>query len=49
MLFPTITFAVFFLLVFAGSWLLMPTPALWKPFILGASLLFYGWLPTLLP
>ena len=24
MLFPTITFAVFFLLVFIGNWLLMP-------------------------
>ena len=26
MLFPTITFALFFLLVFVGSWLLMPRP-----------------------
>ena len=43
MLFPTITFAVFFLLVFVGNWLLMPRPRLWKPFILIASLVFYGW------
>ena len=43
MLFPTITFAVFFLLVFVGNWLLMPRPRLWKPFILLASLVFYGW------
>ncbi len=43
MLFPTITFAVFFLLVFTGSWLLMPRPRLWKPFVLLASLVFYGW------
>jgi len=43
MLFPTITFAVFFLLVFTGNWLLMPRPRLWKPFILLASLVFYGW------
>jgi len=43
MLFPTITFAVFFLLVFVGSWLLMPRPRLWKPFILIASCVFYGW------
>ena len=43
MLFPTITFAVFFLLVFIGSWLLMPRPRLWKPFILLASFVFYGW------
>ena len=43
MLFPTITFAVFFLLVFIGNWLLMPRPRLWKPFILLASCVFYGW------
>jgi alginate O-acetyltransferase complex protein AlgI len=43
MLFPTITFAVFFLLVFIGNWLLMPRPRLWKPFMLLASLVFYGW------
>jgi len=43
MLFPTITFAVFFLLVFVGNWLLMPRPRLWKPFILLASCVFYGW------
>jgi alginate O-acetyltransferase complex protein AlgI len=43
MLFPTITFALFFLLVFVGNWLLMPRPGLWKPFILLASLVFYGW------
>jgi D-alanyl-lipoteichoic acid acyltransferase DltB (MBOAT superfamily) len=43
MLFPTITFAVFFLLVFIGNWLLMPRPTLWKPFMLLASLVFYGW------
>ena len=42
MLFPTITFAVFFLLVFIGNWLLMPRPRLWKPFILLASFVFYG-------
>jgi len=43
MLFPTITFAVFFLLVFVGNWLLMPRPRLWKPFMLVVSLFFYGW------
>ena len=43
MLFPTITFAVFFLLVFIGNWLLMPRPRLWKPFMLLASLVFFGW------
>jgi alginate O-acetyltransferase complex protein AlgI len=43
MLFPTFTFAIYFLLVFVGSWLLMPRQGLWKPFILGASVVFYGW------
>jgi alginate O-acetyltransferase complex protein AlgI len=43
MLFPTFTFAIFFLLVFVGSWLLMPRQGLWKPFILLASVVFYGW------
>jgi alginate O-acetyltransferase complex protein AlgI len=43
MLFPTITFAVFFLLAFIGNWLLMPRQRLWKPFILIVSLVFYGW------
>jgi alginate O-acetyltransferase complex protein AlgI len=44
MLFPTYEFAVFFVLVFTVSWLLMPRPALWKPFILVASYFFYGYL-----
>jgi D-alanyl-lipoteichoic acid acyltransferase DltB (MBOAT superfamily) len=43
MLFPTITFAVFFLLVFVGNWLLMPRQRVWKPFMLLVSLVFYGW------
>jgi D-alanyl-lipoteichoic acid acyltransferase DltB (MBOAT superfamily) len=43
MLFPTFTFAIFFLLVFVGSWLLMPRQGVWKPFILVASIVFYGW------
>jgi D-alanyl-lipoteichoic acid acyltransferase DltB (MBOAT superfamily) len=43
MLFPTITFAVFFLLVFIGNWLLMPRQRVWKPFMLVVSLVFYGW------
>ena len=43
MLFPTITFAVFFLLVFIGNWLLMPRQRAWKPFMLIVSLVFYGW------
>ncbi|MGE5228285.1 MAG: MBOAT family O-acyltransferase [Deltaproteobacteria bacterium] len=43
MLFPTITFAIFFLLVFVGNWLLMPRQRVWKPFMLVVSLVFYGW------
>jgi alginate O-acetyltransferase complex protein AlgI len=40
--FPSVAFAVFFPAVLAVSWLLMPRPALWKPFILAASYLFYA-------
>jgi alginate O-acetyltransferase complex protein AlgI len=45
-LFPTVQFAIFFPIVLALSWALMPKPHLWKPFILAASYLFYasaGW------
>jgi alginate O-acetyltransferase complex protein AlgI len=43
LIFPTIQFAVFFVVVFTASWLLMPRPGLWKPFILAASYVFYGY------
>jgi alginate O-acetyltransferase complex protein AlgI len=43
MLFPTITFALFFLVVYALNWLLMPRFRLWKWFIIGAGYVFYGW------
>jgi alginate O-acetyltransferase complex protein AlgI len=43
MLFGTITFAVFFAVVFVVSWLVRPNPELWKPFVLVASYVFYGW------
>jgi D-alanyl-lipoteichoic acid acyltransferase DltB (MBOAT superfamily) len=43
MLFPTFTFAAFFLAVFVGNWLLMSRPRAWKLFILVVSLVFYGW------
>ncbi|HET7566777.1 MAG TPA: MBOAT family protein [Gaiellaceae bacterium] len=43
MLFPTVTFAVFFLAVLPLSWLLMPRPRLWQPFMLTASFVFYAW------
>jgi alginate O-acetyltransferase complex protein AlgI len=42
-LFPTVTFAVFFLVVLPLSWLLMPRQAAWRPFILLASYVFYAW------
>jgi alginate O-acetyltransferase complex protein AlgI len=42
-LFPTITFALFFALVLAGSWLLMPRPRRWLWFMLASSWFFYGW------
>ena len=40
--FPTIEFAAFFVVVLLTSWLLMPTPKYWKPFIFAASLAFYA-------
>jgi alginate O-acetyltransferase complex protein AlgI len=44
MLFPTAQFAIFFLVVFTVSWLLMHRPTAWKVFMLAASYLFYvGW------
>ncbi|MBA2729913.1 MAG: MBOAT family protein [Euzebyaceae bacterium] len=42
MLFPTIQFALFFVLVLVASWLLMPRPVRWKLFMLAASYLFYA-------
>jgi alginate O-acetyltransferase complex protein AlgI len=41
--FPTIEFAAFFVVVFIVSWALMPHPRAWRPFILLASYVFYGW------
>ncbi|MDT3441295.1 MULTISPECIES: MBOAT family protein [unclassified Pseudofrankia] len=43
MVFPTIEFAAFFLVVMALSWWLMPRPRWWKPFMLAASYFFYGY------
>jgi alginate O-acetyltransferase complex protein AlgI len=42
-LFPTATFAIFFLLVLPTSWLLMRQPSRWRIFMLVASYVFYGW------
>ena len=43
MLFPTVTFALFFAVVLPLNWLFMPRPARWKIFILAASYFFYGY------
>ena len=43
MLFPTATFAIFFLLVLPLSWLLMPHVHRWRPFMIVASYVFYAW------
>lgn len=43
MLFPTIDFAIFFVITLTGSWLLMPKRVRWKLFMLTASYVFYGW------
>jgi alginate O-acetyltransferase complex protein AlgI len=42
MLFPTVQFAIFFVVVFTVSWALMPRPVVWKPFMLAASYVFYA-------
>lgn len=43
MLFPTFTFAVFFLIVFAGNVALRRHGNLWRPFLIASSYFFYGW------
>jgi len=43
LLFPTVQFALFFPVVLAVSWALMKRQALWKPFIIVASYVFYGY------
>ena len=43
MLFPTTDFAIFFCLVFLGHWWLNHNPRVWKPFMIAASYVFYGW------
>ena len=42
MIFPTIQFAIFFVVVLTASWLLQPYPRRWKIFMLCASYFFYG-------
>jgi len=42
-LFPTYTFAIFFVLVLGVAWRLRSRITAWKIFMLAASLVFYGW------
>src|SRR6478752_7012376 len=42
-LFPTMTFALFFAVVLAVGWRLSDQPAQWKLFMIAASYVFYGW------
>jgi alginate O-acetyltransferase complex protein AlgI len=42
-LFPTVTFAIFFLIVLPASWTLMRYQRVWRGFILLASFVFYAW------
>jgi D-alanyl-lipoteichoic acid acyltransferase DltB (MBOAT superfamily) len=41
-LFPTVSFAVFFAIVLPVSWLLMPNRVRWRLFMIAASWFFYG-------
>jgi len=41
-LFPTTTFALFFIVVLPLSWLLMPHGARWRPFLIASSYVFYS-------
>jgi D-alanyl-lipoteichoic acid acyltransferase DltB (MBOAT superfamily) len=42
-LFPTVTFAVFFMIVLTVSWALMTRQRTWRAWILVASYVFYAW------
>ncbi len=43
MLFPTVDFAIFFVLVFLGHWLLNHLSGPWKLFMIASSYVFYAW------
>lgn len=43
MLFPTVDFGLFFIFIFAASWLLVNRAVVRKHFLLVASYVFYGW------
>jgi alginate O-acetyltransferase complex protein AlgI len=41
MLFPTVAFAIFFVVVFTANWLLRPYHTVWRVFMIAASFYFY--------
>ncbi len=43
MLFPTVAFALFFVVTFVANWVLRPFDLAWRLFMLGASLYFYAY------
>ena len=43
MLFPTVAFAVFFVIAYTVSWLLRPTYRVWLWVMTALNLVFYGW------
>ena len=43
MLFPTVDFAIFFMVAFAANWVLNPYPRVWKAAMVAASYVFYSW------
>lgn len=43
MLFPTVSFAAFLVIVLIISWWLRPHPRIWRCWLLLASWIFYGW------
>ena len=43
MLFPTLTFAVFFAIIYGAHVVLRTRTTAWKLFMIGASYVFYGW------
>ena len=43
MLFPTLAFALFFVVVLIVNWIVRPRPVVWRVAMFAASLFFYGY------
>jgi D-alanyl-lipoteichoic acid acyltransferase DltB (MBOAT superfamily) len=43
LLFPTVSFSLFFCVAFLANWLLRPKTTAWRLAMIGLSLFFYGW------